>query len=258
MLLTNMPESETAGGITYRIQGELVPVVEIKLTERSIYFEHHVVLWKHPSVTIDIMKLKGTFKRMLSGLPILMTTAKGPGSIAFSRDSAGQVFAKHLPQGTGLHVREHQMLAATDNVDYGWDWIKGASNILFGGSGFFMDEFNATNGEGVVFLHAHGNAFEVTLEAGETIEVEPGGWLYKDPSVKMETFFQRIKTGWFSGSNLFWNRFTGPGKLGIQSMYFNPAADGDKKDSGKSNSGTTDGADVIGDVVGGVLDNLLK
>jgi uncharacterized protein (AIM24 family) len=132
------------------------------------------------------------------------------------------VFAKHLEKGRSLHVREHQMLAATDNVAYDWEWMKGAANILFGGTGLFIDKFTSTDGEGVVLLHGHGNVFEVNLAAGESIDVEPGGWLYKDPSVKMDTNSQWIKTGWIAGSNLFWNRFTGPGAVGIQSLYFNP------------------------------------
>jgi uncharacterized protein (AIM24 family) len=38
--------------------------------------------------------------------------------------------------------------------------------------------------------------------------------------VKMETMSVGLRTGIFGGSgNLFWNRFTGPGRLGIQSMY---------------------------------------
>jgi uncharacterized protein (AIM24 family) len=36
----------------------------------------------------------------------------------------------------------------------------------------------------------------------------------------METVFQRLSTGIFaSGGQLAWNRFTGPGKLALQSMY---------------------------------------
>ena len=37
--------------------------------------------------------MKGAFKRMLAGMPFLLTGAKGSGRIAFSRDGAGHVFA---------------------------------------------------------------------------------------------------------------------------------------------------------------------
>jgi uncharacterized protein (AIM24 family) len=35
----------------------------------------------------------------------------------------------------------------------------------------------------------------------------------------METNTQRISTGMLAGMNLIMNRFTGPGRVGIQSMY---------------------------------------
>jgi len=49
---------------------------------------------------------------------------------------------------------------------------------------------------------------------------KPGGWIYKDRSVQMETQFQKLATGMFaSAGRLVWNRFKGPGRVGLQSMY---------------------------------------
>jgi len=67
--------------------------------------------------------------------------------------------------------------------------------MLLGGSGFFIDTFTAETNEGIVWLHGYGNVFEVTLHPGEMIDIEPGGWVYKDPSVRMETQMQRLSTG---------------------------------------------------------------
>jgi uncharacterized protein (AIM24 family) len=92
--------------------------------------------------------------------------------------------------------------------------------MLFGGTGFFIDRFTARSGEGILWLHGYGNVFEKDLAAGESIDVEPGGWLYKDASVKMTTNVQSLSTGFFGSMNFITNRFTGPGRLGIQSMYF--------------------------------------
>ena len=36
----------------------------------NVYFEHHILLWKDPSVEISIKSMKGAFKRMLAGMPI--------------------------------------------------------------------------------------------------------------------------------------------------------------------------------------------
>jgi uncharacterized protein (AIM24 family) len=186
-----------------------------------IYFEHNILLWKDPVVDIGIKSLQGAFKRLLAGMPILMTQARGPGRIAFSRDGVGHVFPIHLAPGEAVDVREHQWLAATDPVHYSFTRVRGVSNILFGGTGLFIDTFYTSNVEGVLWLHGYGNVFEVNLGHGEQIDIEPGGWIFKDRTVQMQTIFQKLSTGLFgSGGQLFWNRFTGPGKVGIQSMYY--------------------------------------
>ena len=46
------------------------------------------------------------------------------------------------------------------------------------------------------------------------------GWVYKDRTVQMETQFQRLSTGLLaSAGHLVWSRFTGPGRIAIQSIY---------------------------------------
>ncbi|HYM50113.1 MAG TPA: AIM24 family protein [Candidatus Limnocylindrales bacterium] len=221
-LLPTKLEEGQAPGVRYRIDGELVPVLHTWLDGTvPIFFEHHVVLWKDPPLNIGLKSVKGAFKRMIAGMPIFMTEAQGPGEVAFSRDGAGHVFPIHLHPGTGILVREHQFLAATGNLEYTFNRVKGVSNMLFASTGFFVDRFDAGNQEGVVWLHGYGNVFEKTLAANEQIDVEPGGWIYRDVQVRMDTQTFGLRTGMFGGSgNLIWNRFTGPGRVGIQSMYF--------------------------------------
>ncbi len=53
--------------MTITIDGELVPVVDIMLgNQLPIYFEHHILLWKHPGVQIGFRSMKGVAKRMSS------------------------------------------------------------------------------------------------------------------------------------------------------------------------------------------------
>jgi len=211
---------ETFAGVTYHVEGELVPVLHLELGGMPVYFEHYILLWKDLNVRIGIRPLKGALKRVLAGMPVFLTEAGGPGQIGFSRDGAGHIFAIHLSRGEGVDMREHQFLAATGSVDYTFTRVKGVSNMLLGGTGFFIDHFHATESDGIVWVHGYGNVFEVMLAAGEQIDIEPGGWVYKDSSVQMETQFQRLTTGLFaSAGNLVWNRFSGPGRVGIQSMY---------------------------------------
>ncbi|HTX73099.1 MAG TPA: AIM24 family protein [Rectinemataceae bacterium] len=221
-LVATSARSETFAGITYHLDGELVPALTVELDGgKTVYFEHHILLWKHTGVTVGIRSMKGLAKRMLAGIQIFITEAGGSGQIAFSRDGAGQVVPLHLKPGEVIQVREHQFLAASGTVDYSFERVKGVSNILFGGSGFFIDTFSCPQGEGILWLHGYGNVFEKRLAAGEQIDVEPGAWLYKDSSVTMQTSMTRLSVGMLAGMNLVMNRFTGPGRIGLQSMYLN-------------------------------------
>jgi uncharacterized protein (AIM24 family) len=58
-LLPTSARAETFGGVTYHIDGELVPMLTIDVSRRSVYFEHHILLWKHPTVKIGLKLMKG-------------------------------------------------------------------------------------------------------------------------------------------------------------------------------------------------------
>jgi uncharacterized protein (AIM24 family) len=241
----------TAPGLRYRLEGELVPVLHMAIDGTvPIYFEHHVLLWKYPSMQIGLHPMrKGLVRRAFAGMPLLLLQAESAGEIAFSRDAPGHIAALHLNQGDGIVVREHQFLAATGHIEYDYTRIKGFANMLYGG-GFFVDQFFAGSGDGVVWVHGYGNVFEKVLEPGETIDIEPGGWLYRDHSVQMQQEVYGFKTGLLSGAGqLIFNRFTGPGRVGLQSAYFHPP--GSETGAG----GGQGGQSGLGGLLGGLLDN---
>jgi uncharacterized protein (AIM24 family) len=205
---------------TCQMEGEIVPVAEVNLAPGdSVYYEHHVLLWKDESVRMDVMPLQGGLKRALAGMPFVVTISTGPGRVAFSRDATGELVLMPLHPGVELDVREHAFVVASANVDYSYVRIQGLRNILFGGQGMFMDRFVAEGAAGLVLLHGYGNVFERHLKEGESILVEPGAFLYKDASVTMNVETQKLKTGFFGGVGMNLARMTGPGRLGIQSMY---------------------------------------
>jgi hypothetical protein len=45
-----------------------------------------------------------------------------------------------MKQGDAVNVREHRFLAATYSIDYTYTRVKGAADVLFGGTGFFIDQ----------------------------------------------------------------------------------------------------------------------
>jgi len=218
-----------------------------------VYFEHHVLLWKYPNLQIGLHPLKkGLKRRMFGGMPLLLLEAQSAGELAFSRDAPGHIAPLHLEPGHGIVVREHQFLAATSNVQYDYSRIKGFANMMYGG-GFWVDEFFAADQEGVVWVHGYGNVFEKQLEPGETIDIEPGGWLFRDHSVSMSQEVYGFKTGFLSGGgSLVYNRFTGPGRVGLQSAYFHPPGE---EGTGNTPQQNQSGGGLLGGIVGGLLDN---
>ena len=228
------------GKSSLQIEGTYVPVADFNLApEDSVYFAHHVLLWKENSATISIMPLKGGWKRMMAGMPLLMTQAKGPGHIAFSRDAPGELLALPLQPGQAVDVREHMFLVATSNVTY--DWFN--SDIWFDTPtyedgktrheyhyplGMTMDRFSAPNAPGLLILHASGNVFVRELARGESILIKPTALIFKDPSVQMMLHFEHPSGtgvgglfGLFTSFTLryLWLRLTGPGRVAIQSAF---------------------------------------
>jgi len=214
-----------------QIEGTYVPVADMSLAQGdSIYFAHHVLLWMDGQVKVSAMSLKGAWKRMLAGMPLIMTQAEGPGHIAFSRDAPGELVALPLSPGQAVDVREHLFLVATSTVAY--DWIP--SNIWFTTQqgnesethyplGLFLDRFTAPQVPGLLLLHAAGNVFVRQLAQGQSILVKPTALLFKDPTVQMQLHFERPAGTWRSwrswGDRYVWLRLWGPGRVAVQSAF---------------------------------------
>src|SRR5581483_6307646 len=164
-----------------QIEGAYVPVADMKLApEDSVYFTHHVLLWKDPQVNITTMSMRGGWKRLFAGLPLIMTQAQGPGHIAFSKDNPGELIALPLQPGQVVDVREHMFLADTSNVQYGWYtnhiWLQtgsGNDRETHYPIGMNMDQFGAQQTPGLLLLHAGGNVFVRSMGPGESILIKP-------------------------------------------------------------------------------------
>jgi len=223
-----------------QIEGIYVPVADVNLAGAdSIYFTHHVLLWKDLQVNMTTMSLASGWKRLFAGLPLIMMQAHGPGHIALSRDAPGEMIALPLQPGEEVDVREHLFMLATANVAY--DWF--STNIWYttrAGDdqethypvGMFMDRFSAPQAPGLLILHAAGNVFVRELGPGETLLVKPTALIFKDPSVQMQLHFEHPRTGFsvasafsfnmgsFNWSNrYYWLRLYGPGRVAVQSVF---------------------------------------
>ena len=205
----------TQEGIRLAVDGHLVPIVRLDLDpSHAVYFEHHTILAKSPQLQVGLMPMRGALRRMLAGMPVFLTRASGPGTLALSRDGVGEIVALDL-HDEEVDVLEHRFLAASAQVAYSAQRVKGIKNLLGSGTGFFMDRFQ---GSGLVLLHGFGDVVETELASGESIDLDPFAWLYKDASVRMETHLVGLTTGLLGGSGFIMSRFTGPGRLAYQSL----------------------------------------
>src|SRR2546430_1057887 len=108
------------GHSSLQIEGEYVPVADFNLAPNDgVYFTHHVLLWMDAQVKVSAMSLKGGWKRLFAGLPLIMTEAYGPGHIAFSRDAPGELIALPIQPGQAVGVGAHIFLAPTRSVTCG-------------------------------------------------------------------------------------------------------------------------------------------
>ncbi len=219
------------GNSRCQIEGKMVPVADMNLAAGDgVYFGHHVLLRKDPAVTIRAMSLRGGWKRLFAGLPLIMTEAIGPGSIAFSHDTPGEMIAIPLHVGQAVDMREHVFMVATSQVTY--DWFN--SNIWFSTRngddtethypvGMYMDRFYAQQVPGLVLIQGKGNIFLRTLGQGESILVKPTALLFKDPSVQMNLHIEQPRGTWRSwrtwGERYVWLSLYGPGRVAIESAF---------------------------------------
>jgi len=142
----------------------------------------------------------------------------------------GELLALPLQPGQAVDVREHFLLAATNQVDYGWV----NSNIWFNTQngddtethypiGMTLDRFSASKMPGLLLLHASGNVFVRQLAAGQSILIKPTALIFKDPTVSMQLHFEHPSAGWNLWMSYIqrylWLRITGPGRVAIQSAF---------------------------------------
>jgi uncharacterized protein (AIM24 family) len=255
------------GKSVFQVDGGVVPVADVELGEGdSIFFEHHAMMWKDERTAMSVMDAPGGSKRLLSDLPFVLSVAHGPGRVACSRDAPGELVVLPMEVGTELDVREHAMLLATSSLTYSFEKLPGLKATLAAGSGMYLDRFVARDGPGTIVLHGYGNVFDRTLEEHEVIEVEPGGFFYKEASVSIDTITHKLTadgkepsamgqtakglasrgraglraakalrkeglqglfsgdvlqqaTGILTGPGITLMKMTGPGRVGIQSMY---------------------------------------
>ncbi len=108
-----------------------------------------------------------------------------------------------------------------------WPWLTVTRSSWHYPVGRMIDRFTAAGSNGLLLLHAPGNTFIRDLAAGQRILFQPGGLIWKDPTVSMFLHFEYPHgRHWFSSprwqAKSTWLALQGPGRIAVQSVFERP------------------------------------
>ena len=211
----------SCGTIRCQINGTYVPVAEFELAAGDwIYFSPKVLLWTDPATTLTIPQPS---RRRSRG----MIEAHGPGHIGVAENRAGEVIALPLRRAQPACVRPGRFLCATGNVKYRWrpsevSYITMAAEREYPAGRYLLD-LTAAGRQGLVLLHASGDAFLRDLADGESVLVPPASLLYWEDTVDLSLHLefpyvpgQHVRRVFWRSSRI-WLRVCGPGRVVIDS-----------------------------------------
>lgn len=206
----------------YRILGETLPVVEIRLmTGEAMYTQSGGMAWMSEGLTLDSNIKGGLMKgigRMFTGESLFMATytAVRPDCIiAFASTVPGRILPVDMSR-TSLICQKGAFLCAQPTVEVSTVFTKKISAGFFGGEGFILQQLK---GSGMAFLEVDGDVVEKTLAPDEVMKVDTGNVFAFEPTVSYEIeTIKGVKNMLFGGEGLFLTRLTGPGKIYMQTM----------------------------------------
>ena len=165
--------------MNYKIIGETVPVVEMKLNKgETVYTQSGGMTYQSEGIEMSTNTHGGIMKglgRMLAGESMFMAnyTAKNDGAtIAFASTVPGAIMPvdlSNIPQG--LTIQKGAFLCAENSVETSVTLTKKFGAGLFGGEGFILQK---ASGKGMLFLEVDGDVIEKELEPGEVLKVDTG------------------------------------------------------------------------------------
>ncbi len=207
----------------YEIHGTVMQTLDVYLAQgESMYTESGGMAWMRGNIEMKTNTKGGLLKglgRALSGESLFMTTytCKDPeGLIVFAPEAPGKVLSFTLESGQSLVCQRDAFMCAEDSVDLKMEFNKKLGSGFFGGEGFFLQR---VTGPGAVFLELPGEVREYTLEAGETMRVDPGHIAVFEPTVQYDiSMVKGVSNIFFGGEGLFLATMKGPGKIWLQSM----------------------------------------
>ena len=207
----------------YEIHGTVLPTLEVYLSNgESMYTESGGMAWMKGNIEMTTNTKGGLMKglgRALSGESLFMTTytSRDPEAlIVFTPEAPGHVIDVRLEAGQSLICQKDAFMCAQDSVEMKMHFRKKLGAGFFGGEGFILQQIT---GPGFAFLEIPGEVREYSLQAGETIKVDPGHIACFEPTVHYDIAMVKGLTNMlFGGEGLFLATLTGPGRIWLQSL----------------------------------------
>ncbi|WP_420642082.1 TIGR00266 family protein [Candidatus Leptofilum sp.] len=207
----------------YEINGTTLQTLDIFLKSgESIFTESGGMAWMKGNVEMNTNTRGGLLKglaRSLSGESLFLTTytAKGDESmITFTPEAPGSILPVVLGSGESRICQKDAFMVAEDSVSLEMHFRRKLGSGLFGGEGFILQKLT---GPGIAWVEIAGEVREYSLQAGETMQVDPGHIAMYELSVNYD--IQRVKgvkNMLFGGEGLFLATLTGPGRIWLQSL----------------------------------------
>jgi len=207
----------------YEINGTVLPTLEVYLSNgESMYTESGGMAWMKGNIEMTTNTKGGLMKglgRALAGESLFMTTytSHDPEAlIVFTPEAPGKVVDVRLEAGQSLICQKDAFMCAENSVEMKMHFRKKLGAGFFGGEGFVLQQIT---GPGFAFLEIPGEVREYTLQAGETMKVDPGHIACFEPTVRYDIATVKGLTNvLFGGEGLFLATLTGPGRIWLQSL----------------------------------------
>jgi uncharacterized protein (TIGR00266 family) len=229
--LPTLPEitGESKSGLKYHILGTIQPTLAVELSsDHRIFSDTGAMSWMTSTVQMNTNTgggLGSMFKRAISGATAFIidfTVQGGPGQVAFSADFPGKILPIELDAGQSVVMHKHAFLCAEKSVSLDIAFTRRLGAGLLGGEGFVLQKLT---GPGMVFAELDGDAVEYHLEAGQTMQVEPGHVAMFESSVTFDvTMIKGLTNMLLGGEGLFLATLTGPGRIWLHSMTVSKVA----------------------------------
>ncbi|VAW30962.1 DUF124 domain-containing protein [hydrothermal vent metagenome] len=207
----------------YEINGTTLQTLDIFLENgESIFTESGGMAWMKGNNEMSTNTRGGLLKglaRSLSGESLFLTTYTNKGGesmITFTPEAPGSIVPVPLAANETRICQKDAFMVAEDSVSLEIHFRRKLGAGLFGGEGFILQKLT---GPGMAWVEIAGEVREYTLQAGETMQVDPGHIAMYEPSVNYD--IQRVKgvkNIFFGGEGLFLASLTGPGRIWLQSL----------------------------------------